>query len=690
MNTPTHAPFLSPALCLPLALLWSFSGCDESLDPAQPEIELDDEELQPRVFGDASFQDCSPAHIAFNEDIIRHGRIVAGTDAFAECIDTAFRTGTDGFGPYRACSGEPFAGNNVTTQVARAIEMARSPNDLAIDCTGGGGNASTGQNDGWGHGNDESFTWGGWFSSVFDQLALPVCGPGQSPPACRAAAYPWPYSQAAGSVWHEAAHTHGYSHGANDQTNAILACGYAGDPSWHFQVNTAPYIIGNCIAQVMADSATACGNIDSCPGDALRIVDSHGGATCSCVEDPSEGGFVTLEIDANDEFDDIAHAAAGTVYGSWNFAASNDIAGTGDFDGDGNEEVLVQSAWGLGILGRTAAGGLTSEAMHPAGQWIGSWNYGGQETIEAVGDFDADGVDEFVIRSAWGLGIMQKSGAGFSLVWAAPFNSWLGSYYLRSGDQIVGTGRFSALDRDDLLLRGQLGTIGIVRLSGANVLSTAVNQPGVWIGGWNHAASNTLHLPADYDGDGLDEFVIRSAWGLAILERLANGTLATREIEPFGTLLTEMYAGAPGTGWTLAAADQLVAAGDMDTDGKAELVVRNADGLGLVTLDAANQWRTRTRFFHGAVFSGGWAFGAGDQLVGLGDFDGLGGKDLVIRSAWGLGVVSLRWYNYTLIVPAAGPYASMVDGWYLESADVVVGTTDLDGSGVEEILLQRQ
>lgn len=689
MKTPKHASFRALLLFAPLALLCAASGCDEPIDPDKPEVELDDEDLQPRVFGDASYEDCSSAHVGFNEDILRHGRIVAGTDAFAECIDAAFRTGTDGFGPYRACNGEPFSGSSIDTQIARAIDMARSPNDLAIDCTGGGGNASTGQNDGWGHSNDEGFSWAGWFTSVYNQLALPVCSPGQDPATCRFAAYPWPYSQAAGIVWHEASHTHGYSHGANDQANAIVACGYAGDPSWNFQVNTAPYIIGNCMSQVMSDSASACGNIDTCPGDGLRIVDAHGGATCSCVEDPAAGGFATFEVDAG-EFDDIAHAASGTIYGSWNFNESNDIVGTGDFDGDGKEEVLVKSPWGIGILGRTNAGGLTSEAMHPAGQWIGSWNFGGQETIEAVGDFDADGVDEFVIRSAWGLGIMQKSGTGFSLVWSAPFNSWLGSYYLRGGDQIVGTGRFQVTSRDDLLLRGQFGTIGILRLNGASVLSTAVNNPGNWMGGWNHAASNTLHLPADYDGDGLDELVIRSNWGLAILERLANGALTTIEIEPFGTLLTEMYVYAPGNGWTLATGDQLVAAGDMNTDGKAELVVRNADGLGLLTLDGANQWRTRTRFFHGAAFSGGWMFGAGDQLVGLGDFDGLGGKDLVIRSAWGLGVISLRWYSYTLIALAADHYASMLDGWYLESGDVVVGATDLDGTGVEEILLQRQ
>lgn len=680
MNTrPQHSLFL-------ILSTMAIAACDAPLGP-EPDP-LMDEDLEPRVFGDAQYQSCSAAHIEFNEDIQRHGRIAAGSEAFAECIDAAFRTGTDGFGPYRACDGEPFATSNIDTQISRAIDMARSPNDLSIRCSGGGGNASTGQNDGWGHSNDEGFSWGGWFSSVFNQLSLPVCAPGQTS-GCRFAAYPWPYSQAAGITWHEAAHTHGYSHGANSQAPAITACGYAGDPTWHFQVNTAPYIIGNCISQVLDDSGSACGNIDSCPGDALRIVDEHGGSTCSCVEDPAEDGFATFEVD-NGEFDDITHAINGEWYGGWHYGSSNEVVGTGDFDGDGNEEALVMSGWGMGILGRSGSGALVSEAMHPVGQWIGSWNFGGTETIEAVGDFDGDGVDEFVIRSAWGLGIMQKSGNGFSLVWARSFNNWVGSYFLRSGDEVIGSGRFQSASRDDLLIHGAYGNIGVLRLQGSTLTSSAVNAPGNWMGGWNHGSSNSIHLPADYDGDGLDEFIIRSGWGLAIIERLGNGSLTTVEVESNGTTLSELYTWAPGSGWTLAATDELVAAGDMNTDGRAELVVRNNDGLGLLSLDNADQWRTRTRWFHGSAFSGGWMFGAGDEFVGFGDFDGLGGKELVLRSDWGLGVISLRTYNYTLTALGLEPYTSMLDGWYLQSVDEVVDTIDFDGDGTDEFMLHRE
>lgn len=688
----TTAPLkLRPLALLPgtmlLLPLMALPGCDA---PAETDLEVEfDEEIEPRVFGEAEYANCSADLIGFNEEILRHGRIAAGSEAFAECIDTAFRTGTAGFGPYRACPADPFANSRIGTQIDRAIEVTRSSNDLSISCTGGGGNASTGQNDGWGHSQDESFSWSGWLSAVFAETSFGVCAPGTSPPGCRTAAYPWPFSQAAGLLWHEASHTHGYGHGANDQAGALTACGYAGDPTWHFQVNTAPYIIEKCVNQVLNDSATTCGNIDSCAGDALRLVDTYGGTTCSCLEDPSEGGFASFEVD-NGEFDDVAHAASGTWYGSWNFGGLDDVVGTGDFDGDGEEEVLVMSGWSLGILGRTASGGITSEANHPVGSWIGGWNFSGNETIEAVGDFDGDGDDEFVIRSGWGIGVMRKSGNGFSLVWASPFNRFVGDYLLRSGDEFVGTGRFGSAARDDLLVHGELGAIGMLHLNGSSLTSSAVNSPGHWMGGWNHGAPDTVQLPADYDDDGLDEFIIRSGSTLGIIERLASGQLTSVEIEPFGTLLTEQFWQAPGSGWTLDAGDELVAAGDMNTDGRAELVVRNADGLGLLTLDTTDQWRTRTRFFHGSRFSGGWLFGAGDEFVGIGDYDGQDGEDLLIRSGWGIGVISLRWNNYTLLTLAAEHYASMMDGWYLLSDDEAVETVDFDGDGIEEFMLRRE
>jgi len=419
------------------------------------------------------------------------------------------------------------------------------------------------------------------------------------------------------------------------------------------------------------------------------------GVDCSGANPPSacdeyEKGFSSFEVSSGD-FEAVAFASPDTFYGAWNFDAEDDVVGTGDFDGDGKDEVLVMSAWGMGILGETSSGTMTSEAIHQAGNWIGAWNFTGNETIEAVGDFDADGSDEFVVRSAWGLGIMEKSGSGFALKWLKPFNQQLGSYTLRSGDELVGVGHFQSSVRDDILIQGQYGSIGVLRLIGATVTSTAVSNPGSWNSGWYHSSSTTVHLPADYDNDGLDEFAIRSNSGIGLVERLPSGTLQAIASKAFNaTPLPKKYSWAPGPGWTPSSSDELVAAGDMNTDGYAELVLRGNDGLGLLTLDATSVWKSRTRFYHGARFSGGWKFGSEDELVGFGNFDAIGGKDLVIQSDWGLGVISLRTYNYTLVTLAHEPNASIIDGWLLESRDAVVDTMDFDGGGGEEFILRRE
>lgn len=43
----------------------------------------------------------------------------------------------------------------------------------------------------------------------------------------------------AGTMWHEVMHTHGYHHGAS--------C--SGVIGYHFQRNTAPYIVGKCMRE---------------------------------------------------------------------------------------------------------------------------------------------------------------------------------------------------------------------------------------------------------------------------------------------------------------------------------------------------------------------------------------------------------------------------------------------------------
>jgi len=249
-------------------------GCvDGVVDVDEPVTSATSQDL----LGGVSFGgDCTPGKTGFLDTTVRYGRAVAVSRAFEQCVEQAMFAGVShpggGWsGRYRQCNGEPFFGQSFEVQLGAVLDAARSGNDILLNCTGGGGNASTSLG-AYDRTDTESLNFSGWLDAVYNQP--------------RAGA--WPNSQAAGIVWHEMMHQHGYSHGANDQANAITACGYAGDATWNFQVNTMPYLLGNCVSAVLDQSASTCGNIDSCPAGQTKLVTSYGAATCECVADPKD------------------------------------------------------------------------------------------------------------------------------------------------------------------------------------------------------------------------------------------------------------------------------------------------------------------------------------------------------------------------------------------------------------------
>lgn len=230
------------------------------------------------------------------------GRAAAISSPFATCMFAAIgQVGTQPYGAsigqYRKCNGDPFYSEDPVNQATRAIQAARSLNNVRHECSTAplDGNASAAITL-YEHINQEGILWDGpWLNDIYSSLANPLCSqPGGAQP-CRWAPHPYPYPNLAGPTWHEAMHTHGYTHGADDQANAIIACGYAQadgsnpDPTWNFQMNTIPYITEHCIYSVLSDSYAACGNPDQgCGAGYFRVLNRPNGtaADCVCVKDP--------------------------------------------------------------------------------------------------------------------------------------------------------------------------------------------------------------------------------------------------------------------------------------------------------------------------------------------------------------------------------------------------------------------
>lgn len=479
------------------ATLLTSAACTAELEP-----DLGDEPVS-RLYGDVEYgDDCDPDMIALLEDSMELGRIASNTDTFRECVADRMTS------LYTPCAGDPHSAEALDDQIDRALDATRMTNDVKMWCTGGSGNASTWPGD-YGHDNHEEFWWSEWLEGVVPGPTYDVCGPGEfptwGPGTCRPIGWPW--SQIAGTAWHEVSHTHGYRHDS---------CGIS-DPGWHFQVNTVPYIVGNCLAKVMNDSADQCGENVAC-GDVSYMMLEDG--ACECRRDPvppwTEDSFAGHDRWYTGDFNDDGKDDIFRTINQWGgaevqlsngeFFESDGLwtgAGfyghrwyVGNFDGQGGDDVLRLSHQYGGAEVFTSDGNSFSSQ----GVWTGAGIWGHRWY---VGDFDGDGIDDLMRLSHQhgGAEVFLSDGSG-------SFNSagvWSGAGIW--GDEWY-VGDFDDDGRDDIMrLTHQYGGAEVLLSNG----SDSFDSDGAWTGAgyWGHR-----WYVGNFDGQGGDDIMrLNHQWG---------------------------------------------------------------------------------------------------------------------------------------------------------------------------------
>lgn len=274
---------------------------------------------------------CSEDDRALFRQIMLLGRTVALGSAIRDCVRFIMTEGDGTFGPYQACSNDPYPRDAIGTQVEGVLRMLTTPHAVEITCTTGNIGVTR-------------------IAGKYDlPLALREPFDIPNPPLDQMFDATWLTNTAYGAaathdeadfrarialiaprsalVWHEAMHVHAYRHDCGSQT--------------YFQ--SVPYIVQYCLQQVAQRSADFCDMRGGCAvGGERALIDSYPishSTECECVRDAIGDG--QAEISATPKLDKREPADA---FGS--------ALAAGDFNGDGFEDLAVGAPGEDGNTGR--------------------------------------------------------------------------------------------------------------------------------------------------------------------------------------------------------------------------------------------------------------------------------------------------------------------------------------------------
>lgn len=238
------------------------------------------------------------------------------------------------------------------------------------------------------------------------------------------------------------------------------------------------------------------------------------------------------------------------------YGSASDWAGvaTGDFDGDGNEDIVTARnfdahvyMWGFNRATNSLTGMGSLTTFGSASDWAGV----------TVGDFNGDGDDEFaIVRNFDGTLYSYDYVGGQIVTLAYNTNAGAGSQWadLAAGD-VDGDGK------DEIVaIRNSDGKAFVLKYSGGQLVTVAST------GQLNNPAMQWAGIDCgDFNGNGFDEIVaVRNSNGNFYIARIENGKFRLKIVHS---------APGPASQWTG------VTAGDFDGDGIDEFLAhRDFDG----------------------------------------------------------------------------------------------------------------
>jgi len=339
---------------------------------------------------------------------------------------------------------------------------------------------------------------------------------------------------------------------------------------------------------------------------------------------------------------------------------------TADLDGDGKPDLVVANGGSdnISVLRNTSTTGSIGPSAFAAKVDFAT----GTTFIEyvTIGDVDGDGKPDIVIVSNGNISVLRNTSISGTVSFAAKVDfasGFTGPVFGAIGD-VDGDGKPDIVNANSgassVSVRRNTSTSGSISFAAKVDFSSGLTSVSVAIG--------------DLDGDGKPDLAVTNA------EPSTNTVSILRNTSTPGSVsFSAKVAFATG------AIPRNVAIGDLDGDGKADLVVaNNATSPASTTISVLRNTST-SGTINASSFAAKVDFTAGTapRYVAIGDVDGDGKPDLVVANLNSANISVLRNTSTPGSIDAS-TFAAKVD-FATGASPVSVAIVDVDGDGIPEI-----